>query len=321
MELPERPRADLHFWRAVGVTFGLAALVAVAATGGLSPLAGVMLASTALAFGAFYLSFPHGLHIALALSTMLAAYMSVFVFFLEANFPHTRHWHSWLGFALPVFAFLAGAWVRRGAIGQVLAAERRRARFDHLLRWAAPVGLVGIASFLLADLRPTPRQEALAFLAAMAAIAVIVGLAARDVVVFILDTSLVFEGFFARALRLAQPVFAFFTIWALLAIVFASLYRIVDIAVAAPQFLIAGHARPIAFAEALYFSVVTLATVGYGDISPVTPLARVLAVAQMMTGLVLLLFGFHEIMRHIEERERRRRPPSDQHERPGHGPH
>ncbi len=325
MHLPDRPRADPHFWRAVGLTFGLACLVAVATTGGLTWLAAVMLASTVIAFGAFYLIFPHGLHMALALSTMLAAYMSLFVFFLEANFPRTLPWERWLGFAMPVFAFLAGAWVQRARIGAVIASDRRQARFEHLLRWAVPIALVGVATFVLADLRPTPRQEGLAFLAAMAAIAVVVGFAARDVVVFILDTSLIFEGFLARALRLAQPVFAFFTIWALLAIVFASLYRIVDIVAQAPQFVIGGRARPVAFAEALYFSVVTLATVGYGDIAPATPLVRVLAVVEIISGLVLLLFGFHEIMRHVEERERRAHPDRHSHrelrDRPAHGPH
>jgi len=51
------------------------------------------------------------------------------------------------------------------------------------------------------------------------------------------------------------------------------------------------------FTDALYFSVITLSTIGYGDIVPVAPMARVLASIQSVAGMLLLLFGFSEIMR------------------------
>lgn len=318
----------LRFWRPVGFAFLLALLVAVAATGGLTWLALAMIGSTLLAFGGFCLSFPHGMQAALALATMQAAYMALFVFFLEANFPRVEAWQSALGYVMPVAAFLAGTFVKRAEIGAVLVSERLRgARFDHLLGWALPLGLVGAASFLLVDLDLSPRAEEMAFLAAMALIALVVGLAARDVVVFVLDTGILFEGVFARARHLVQPAFAFLVFWALLAIVFATLYRIIDLATLEPQFRVAGQLRHIAFAESLYFSVVTLATVGYGDMAPVAPLARVLAVVQMLAGLMLLLFGFHEIIRAVDERGHRGRPDHAEHhparhpDRPGHGPH
>jgi hypothetical protein len=38
----------------------------------------------------------------------------------------------------------------------------------------------------------------------------------------------------------------------------------------------------------MYFSFVTLATLGYGDISPVHPIARSLAVAEAITGQLYL---------------------------------
>lgn len=260
-----------------------------------------MLTTTLAAFAAFYMAFPRGLHIAVAQATMQAGYMCVFVFFLDANFPNARPWQTWLGFALPVAGFLAGALVQRQRIGRILASERaRRVRFDHVARWAAPVGLIGAWSFVLPDVPTTAAQQGAAFLAAMALIGAIVGLAARDVVIFILDTSLVFEAFFARITHLMVPVFAFLTFWALLAIAFACLYRIADLTTAEPLFTVHGQARRLEFAEALYFSVVTLATVGYGDISPVGPLARVLAVAQMVAGLLLLLFGVNELIRHAD---------------------
>ncbi|MBL9175807.1 MAG: hypothetical protein JNL10_19850 [Verrucomicrobiales bacterium] len=40
--------------------------------------------------------------------------------------------------------------------------------------------------------------------------------------------------------------------------------------------------------EALYFSFVTLTTVGYGDIGPVAPVARMLAMMESMTGTLYL---------------------------------
>ena len=51
------------------------------------------------------------------------------------------------------------------------------------------------------------------------------------------------------------------------------------------------------FSDALYFSVATISTIGYGDISPATALARGLAGLEVASGLLMLLFGFSEIMR------------------------
>jgi voltage-gated potassium channel Kch len=45
-------------------------------------------------------------------------------------------------------------------------------------------------------------------------------------------------------------------------------------------------ARPMDRDEAFYFSFVTLSTVGYGDITPVSHAARMLAVVEAMTGLL-----------------------------------
>jgi voltage-gated potassium channel len=56
---------------------------------------------------------------------------------------------------------------------------------------------------------------------------------------------------------------------------------------------IAAH-QPHAFSESisrtdgLYFTVTTFTTVGYGDISPVTQLARIVAMVQMLAGLLVV---------------------------------
>jgi putative Mn2+ efflux pump MntP len=43
--------------------------------------------------------------------------------------------------------------------------------------------------------------------------------------------------------------------------------------------------------DAIYFSVVTMTTVGYGDILPVGHLARWLCVAEIVSGVILLVIG------------------------------
>ena len=64
----------------------------------------------------------------------------------------------------------------------------------------------------------------------------------------------------------------------------------------------------IPFAEALYFAFVTGLTIGYGDISPVTPIGRVVAVLTglvgiLMTGLIaaLAVYALKETMKHPTE--------------------
>ena len=138
----------------------------------------------------------------------------------------------------------------------------------------------------------------------MAAIAAIVLLVGPNVATFLIDTGLLFEAFFEQARRAFVAVFAFLTFYSVLVIVFAALYRILDVAATAPNFVVGGRPRDISFAESLYFSVVTMATVGYGDITPLSDLARLLAAIQVVVGILLLLFGFSEILSYARDRGR-----------------
>jgi voltage-gated potassium channel Kch len=72
--------------------------------------------------------------------------------------------------------------------------------------------------------------------------------------------------------------------YALIAFVMAAVYRAVELVTASP-FLDGVQSS----GDYLYFSFVTLTTVGYGDITPATDLAKRLAVLEMFIGQVFLI--------------------------------
>ncbi len=81
-------------------------------------------------------------------------------------------------------------------------------------------------------------------------------------------------------------------------VAFASFYRIADGLSRTPLFdTPQGPTTRLDFPQALYFSLVTQATVGYGDLTPHDEGVRLLAAAQVVLGQLLLLFGFAELMR------------------------
>lgn len=122
--------------------------------------------------------------------------------------------------------------------------------------------------------------------------------AVHDVVVVIVDITMIFEGVAARLDRLVMPMLAFVTVYSVLVVVLASLYRIADLTSEVPQFVLRGQAARIGFVDALYYSVSTITTLGYGDIVPASLLVRALSGLEVVSGVLMLLFGFSEIMRH-----------------------
>ncbi|MFC8900439.1 potassium channel family protein [Streptomyces cinereoruber] len=68
------------------------------------------------------------------------------------------------------------------------------------------------------------------------------------------------------------------------------------------------------FGDAVWWTCATLATVGYGDVSPVTPMGRVTAVGLMACGLALLgavTGSFSSWLIQAFSREDEKRPPGD----------
>ena len=82
----------------------------------------------------------------------------------------------------------------------------------------------------------------------------------------------------------AERICAALCVYLLAGIAFGGIFSALEIA--APGSL-AGPA-PVAHGDALYFSFVTLATLGYGDVTPVTPPARALAVLEAVFGQLYL---------------------------------
>lgn len=49
------------------------------------------------------------------------------------------------------------------------------------------------------------------------------------------------------------------------------------------------------YLDALYFSVISLATIGYGDFVPTTPFGRIFTIIYVLNGIVILLALFDRI--------------------------
>ena len=65
--------------------------------------------------------------------------------------------------------------------------------------------------------------------------------------------------------------------------------------------------EPLTFIQSIYFSVITITTLGYGDISPVTETARILSAIEALSGIILIgLFLNSLAHRRMESEEEKR---------------
>lgn len=269
-------------------------------------MAFALVASAAPLVLAFYRMFHGNEYFTIALANLIGIYAAIFVLFVESNFPGLDSKAASLGFVLPLFAFLAGCWRRRVSIRSIVRSQRFRDRgnFVHTFRWMVSIWGIGAVTFMLPGLQLAGQVQDAMFLFAMVAVASSVFWFSRDIALFVLDAGLLFEDFFHQMSRLVVPAFAFFTFYSLLVILFATMYTILDRFGSQPNFLIDRVARPITFAESLYFSIVTLSTVGYGDIVPRAGVVRFIVAIEIVSAALLLLFGFSAIFEHSKSRPR-----------------
>jgi len=302
-----------HWLSAAAFTLLLLVLIALA-TGAAEQFFFVVFLLVVLgAVTLFYLTFPGSHFFTIALADFLLVYVCLFVFFVETNFAPVSTLAIQIGFILPILAFLAGAWLRRKSIRRIVMSQhlREKRHFAHVFVWLVPVFGIGALTFLVPGAGLGPAAYDAVFLSSMGAIAAIVLAVSRSVCIFLLDTGLLFEEFFREVSRLLVPTVAFFTFYSLIVIIFACVYRIIDSYTAGIHFNFNGVWHKLSFADSLYFSIITLSTVGYGDIEPVSNLVRAIVAVQIVLGVLLLLFGFSEIIRYARERRDDPSAPKD----------
>ncbi len=294
-------RMPYHRWlRAVVFTALTVLLIAVGVTESFGFLTLLVLVAVFSAAGIFLWLFPGSRFFVLSFANSLAIYTCVYFFLAIENFATATSWAFVIGYLLPISSFLIGAWwhrseIRRVAYADHLVEQRHPAR---IFAWLVPVSLLSALTFAVPTLGLDATGTGLVMLAAMALTSVFIAVMIRTICVFLIDTGLLFDQFFVRMLHLFAPAFAFFTLYSFNVIVFAMVYRIIDRIAEAPQFLIEGEPLPISFVDSLYFSLITVSTVGYGDITPASDAIRAITAVEVMIGVLLFLFGFYEIMRY-----------------------
>jgi voltage-gated potassium channel len=114
-------------------------------------------------------------------------------------------------------------------------------------------------------------------------------------------------------------------VWAILQAQHPALRAVEAVALSLPLFLLlfAGtytvlsasvpesFTEPLSRVDSLYFSVTVFATVGFGDVSALSELARVLVTVQMVGDLVLIGLVLRVFMKAVEHGGRRAAQPAD----------
>lgn len=295
--------------RALALSLAFVLLVSLAVSGTTtSPLFFAVACSAPLAAATLQWLFPEGRMLWVASINLIAVYACVFALFVDEVFSSVAPVPLAIGFTIPIVLFLIGCWLKRSEIRLVVGYPGLRGDRGVIdaLTWLAPVYLVGVVMLVLSRFQPRLVDSELGFYGGMLGIGFIVVAASRDVAVFLLDTALLFEEFFQRIVHLVVPAFAFLTFYSILVIVFGSLYRLISQLSDEPHFKVGMETRHLTFPEALHFSVATFSTVGYGDIVPMSSLARGLAAIEVVLGILLLLFGVSEILAYARERRNQR---------------
>lgn len=228
----------------------------------------------------------------------VGVYTCLFIVFVSTNFPDSTGTAQQIGYLLPLLGFAAGVLVaRRGLFPVVGSMPRHRAKaMKGAVVWLGPLAGIAIVTSFLQIPTWTPASQDTGLLASMGLIGLIGLGASRPIALFLVETGAVFRAFFANAVRLVQPAFALLTCYSLVIVLFGAAYTIFDQMSLVPNFATLGVMTPMTFPEGLYLSVATLTMVGYGDITPVSGIARLFVSLELICGVILLLFGVEAML-------------------------
>jgi voltage-gated potassium channel len=296
---------------AISTTAVLLALVAVSTTDPFGIVGAAMLLGTMVVAGFFLWLYRGSRFFVISFANAIAVYACFFTFIVQSNFPAAGPAFVAIAFLLPIVAFVGAVWLRRETIRSVVDAAPTVCvhRIGRGTNWLLPLIVAAATTFLVPVAEPTPLETGIGLIVAQAMVALFIMSASHDICIFLIDTGVLFDQLFVRLVQLAAPAFAFLTLYSLTVIVFAAVYRIIERFSPGPNFIINGQSAEVTFNQSLYFSLVTISTVGYGDIYPSSDVIRLVASVEIIAGVLLLVFGLYEIMnfaRAIEEREARR---------------
>jgi hypothetical protein len=123
--------------------------------------------------------------------------------------------------------------------------------------------------------------------------------------IFVGITVLMIKRFIVRGCEPAHRIAGAVAVYLLLGLIWTRLYQVVELA--SPGAFRVPEGESPNSANLAYFSFVTLATLGYGDISPVNILARDLAVLEAITGqLYLVILISRLVTEGVEKSEKRK---------------
>lgn len=299
-------RLDFRVATALALSFCLVVVVALAIAGVDSPLFLAILACATLPTVALHRMFPKSGLLWIAFVNLIAVYASVFALFVDEVFKGIAPWTLSLGFAIPIGLFVLGSWRHQARLAEqtVDTAPPSHALISGAFNWLIPIGGVGAVVMMVALVSAETAGSEPFFLAAMVLIGVIVFAVSGEVANFLVNVGLLFEEFAQRLTHLVVPALAFLTFYGLIVVVFAAVYTIASQAGLRDHFRVGANVRTLSYPEALHLSVSTLSTVGYGDIVPLSSLARSLTAIEVVIGTMLLLFGVSEVLEYTRERRK-----------------
>ena len=308
-------RRVLPEWARFALSLVFLFVVAVATAGLGTPFFLAIMLSAAVAIAVLQLLFPVGRLFSIAFANLIAVYAAIFSLFVEEVFKGVDPAILSIAFSLPIFAFVAGCWFRREQVRAVVAhpAIRSERRMLGAFLWLFPTFIVGGVVLLLSHVAEPLANTGVVLIAAMTLIGLIVftreprrrHLPGRRRAL-VRGVLLPHPAAGGPGLRLPHLLFAAHHPVRLGLPHPLAIHR-------QPHFYVGGSPQVLSFSESIYFSIVSISTVGYGDIVPHSSVARLLASIEVVCGFMLLLFGVSELLEYTRERREEdgkpRRPP------------